>query len=434
MARGAIGAWRAPGSRGGWLSAQVATRSPGVGRVLSAKAESIRGLFLLPVAILVGVVVGLWRLIRRAKPLAKSARFAIEPDGPPMTDVAAYAARIQSESMHERPGYGTKDFLMVYAPDLIPSVLDIRPRFSNRFFSCPPPFRRVVIESLDGTPISAEVAAREDVGRPGLVVVHGVFGSSGQRIYSDQAVRAYADWGFNVAIIDLRGWSRSATLSNIPMSGGWREAEDVLAAAKWLLENTATSTVGAIGFSLGGASVLLAAAHDRAPELLRSGVLSEAGYVDAREVVRIIDRNPGLMSREHLAYRLFTVSFSEKFRCEGRGRMSITDYFERVSAPYYGVSVDELYDMDSVVNRVDRIRVPALHIHAADDWVVHVRHAERLRAAAEEAGNRLVGVCVKPRGAHCAFSRVAPAWRDRVAREYFAATSGVRLLEPVPGN
>jgi len=346
-----------------------------------------------------------------------------------MTDVAAYAAAREAEPMHERPGYGTKDFLMVYAPDLIPSVLDIRPRFSNRFFSCPPPFRRVTIESLDGTPISAEVAAHEGEPRPGIVVVHGVFGSSGQRIYGDQAIRAFADWGFNVAIVDLRGWSRSATLSSTPMSGSWREGEDVLGAARWLLENTATSTVGAIGYSLGGASVLSAAAHDRAPELLKSGVFSESGFVDAREVVKIIERNPGLLTREHIAYRLFTISFGEKFRCEGRGRMSISEYFERVSAPYYGLSIDELYDLDSVVNRVDRIRVPALQLHAEDDWVVGVDHARQLRAAAARAGNRLVGVCVKPRGSHCAFARVAPRWRDGIAREYFAATSGVELRE-----
>lgn len=411
------------------MSVAVDTSSTTVGRPLSAKAESVRGLLLLPVALLVGVVYGLWRLVRRARPLATSARYAIEGGRQRMTDVAAYAAAREAEPMHARPGYGTKDFLMVYAPDLIPSVLDIRPRFSNRFFSCPPPFRRVTIESLDGTPISAEVAAHEGESRPGIVVVHGVFGSSGQRIYGDQAIRAFADWGFNVAIVDLRGWSRSATLSSTPMSGSWREGEDVLGAARWLLENTATSTVGAIGYSLGGASVLSAAAHDRAPELLKSGVLSESGFVDAREVVKIIERNPGLLTREHIAYRLFTISFGEKFRCEGRGRMSISEYFEQVSAPYYGLSIDELYDLDSVVNRVDRIRVPALQLHAEDDWVVGVDHARQLRSAAARAGNRLVGVCVKPRGSHCAFARVAPRWRDGIAREYFAATSGVELRE-----
>lgn len=397
---------------------------------MSAKAESVRGILLLPIAIVIGVAFGIWRLVWRARPLPAKARCVMEDDGPALTDVTAYAARYEAESMHERPGYGTKDFMMVYAPDIIPSALDIRPRWSNRFYSCPPPFRRVVLESLDGTPISAEVAARDDEPRPGLVVVHGVFGSSGQRIYSEQAIRAFTDWGFNVAIIDLRGWSRSATLSDVPMSGGWREGEDVLGAAKWLLENTRTTTVGAVGYSLGGASVLSAASHERAPELLKSGVLSEAGFTDSRDVLKIVAHNPGMLSREFMAHRLFTFSFGEKFRCEGRGRMSIVDYFERVSAPYYGVSVDELYEKSSVVNRVDQIHVPALHLHASDDWVVHVKHAERLRTAAARAGNRLVGVCVKPRGAHCAFARVAPAWRNRIAREYFAATSGVRITEP----
>ena len=109
--------------------------------------------------------------------------------------------------------------------------------------------------------------------------------------------------------------------------------------------------------------------------------------------------------------------------------MGIAEFFERVAAPFYGVTIDELYDLASVVNRVDRIRVPALQLHAADDWVVKVNQAERLREAAARVGNTLVGVCVKSRGAHCAFARVAPEWRDRVAREFFAGTSGVRLVE-----
>ena len=103
------------------------------------------------------------------------------------------------------------------------------------------------------------------------------------------------------------------------------------------------------------------------------------------------------------------------------------DFFARVAAPHYGVSVEELYRRDSAVNFVDRMRVPVFHLHAVDDWIVPVEHAYRLHDAAERAGNRLVGVCVRGRGAHCAFGRVAREWRDVVAREFFAATSGVEL-------
>ena len=96
------------------MSAAVDTRPAATGPAMGARAESVRGLLLLPVAIFVGVVYGLLRLIRRARPLASSARCAIEADGPLLTDVCAYAARFEAESMHERSGYGTKDFLMVY--------------------------------------------------------------------------------------------------------------------------------------------------------------------------------------------------------------------------------------------------------------------------------------------------------------------------------
>jgi predicted alpha/beta-fold hydrolase len=211
------------------------------------------------------------------------------------------------------------------------------------------------------------------------------------------------------------------------MTGGWREAEDVLAAARHLLDGGRTTTVGAMGYSLGGAAVLLAAADERAPELLASGVFSESGYVDAREVVRVVERNPGVLSRRYVPYWLFRIGLGRKFAILGHRRTGIMEYFERVAAPYYGVAVDELYRRDSVLAAVGRIRVPVFHLHAADDWIVPVEHAVRLREAAERAGNRLVGVCVRQRGAHCAFDRVAGEWRGRVARDFFAATSGVRL-------
>src|SRR6185369_4093550 len=107
--------------------------------------------------------------------------------------------------------------------------LDAYPSLANRFFGCPPPFCRVTLTSFDGTPLAAEVAVHENGERPGLVVVHGTFGSSGQEIYSRPAIRAFVEWGFNVAVVDLRGWGRSSSLSKVPLTGGWREAEDVLA-------------------------------------------------------------------------------------------------------------------------------------------------------------------------------------------------------------
>jgi dienelactone hydrolase len=217
------------------------------------------------------------------------------------------------------------------------------------------------------------------------------------------------------------------------MSGGRREAEDVLAAAEYLLRNSRTTTVGAMGYSLGGATVLLAASHERAPELLASGVFSESGYVDSREVVRILERNPGVLSRRYIPYWLFRLGLGRKFSILGHRRTGIVEYFERVSAPYYGVTTDELYRLDSAVNFVDRMRVPVFHLHAIDDWIVGVDQAVRLRDAAEAAGNRRVGVCIRCGGAHCAFDRVMGEWRSSLARDYFSATSGLTLEPARPG-
>lgn len=393
----------------------------------SERVEALVGLLLVPFAVLWGMLAALRRLVRRARPLAEEPGSRIEDVRTPVLDVAEFAACAEADACSPRRGFGAVDFELSYARDFVPSTIDAYPRFANRFFTCPAPFRRVTITSLDGTPIAAEVATRDDRDRPGLVVVHGTFGSSGHSIYANPAIQAFADWGFNVAVVDLRGWGRSSALSDAPMSGGWREAEDVLAAAEYLMTHSRTTTVGAMGYSLGGATVLLAAAHDRAPELLAAGVFSESGYVDARSVVAIVERNPGALSRRYIPYWLFRVGLSRKFAILGHRRTGVKEYFERVAAPYYAVTVEELYEHDSAVNVVDRMRVPVFHLHAVDDWIVSVEHAVRLRDAAAACGNDRVGVCIKSRGAHCAFDRVMGSWRSDLAREFFSATSGVTL-------
>jgi predicted alpha/beta-fold hydrolase len=408
-------------------SVRVAEPSASVWRP-GPRLEALLGLLLVPIAVFFGVCSAVWRfLVGGRRKLAATPRLEIGPGPEPLRDVASFAAAVQSEEVPWRSGFGMMDFELVYASDIVSSTLDARPRLANRYFRCPAPFRMVSFESLDGTPLVAEVAARDDRDRPGLVVVHGTFGASDQAIYGRPAIVAFEEWGFNVAVVNMRGWGRSAALSDTPMTGGWREAEDVLAAARYLLENTRTTTVGAIGYSLGGASVLLAAAHERAPELLASGVFSESGYTDAREVAQIVEGRPGPLERRFLMHWLFRFGFSEKFRAMKLGRMSILEYFEGIAAPFYGVDVDELYDRDSVIQRVGEIRVPAFQLHAVDDWIVPVGQAEALRAEAARTGNHLVGVCIRERGAHCAFARVARDWRDGVARRFFAATSGVSV-------
>ena len=92
----------------------------------------------------------------------------------------------------------------------------------------------------------------EEAARPGLIVVHGLFTSSRFDYVRQIAVRAYYEWGFNVAAIDLRSFGMTELTSTAPSTAGWKEGEDLLALARYLKELGATS-VGLLGISLGAA-------------------------------------------------------------------------------------------------------------------------------------------------------------------------------------
>lgn len=410
----------------------TAETRPQVGRRPAApgeRTEALKGLLVIPYCMAVGTVASVRRLVRKARPLDERQDLALEFGSEPLKDVAGFVAGFSDADFSPRRGYGLKDFELVYAPDLVLSTLDNNPKWANRWFSCPAPFKRVVFESLDGTPLAAEVAFHKDGPRPGLVVTHGIFGSSGQQIYANPAITAFQTWGFNVCVLDLRGWGKSAALSKTPISGGWREGEDIIAAARYLMENGDTATVGGLGYSLGGASMLNAAAHDLAPQFLASGIISESGFTDSFQVMQLMQSYPGMLRREFIPYCLFSVGFRTKFRALGYKRVGVLEYMATVSAKHYGVTIDELHEQSSVIGKVDRIHVPTLQLHAEDDWIVKVDHALALKREADRLGKRNIGVLVRERGSHCAFSRVVPEWRERLAREFFSNTSGVRMIE-----
>ena len=70
--------------------------------------------------------------------------------------------------------------------------------------------------------IAASIAPRGP--RPGLIVVHGVFTSSRFDYVRQIAVKAFYEWGFNVAALDLRSFGLSELTSPAPSTGGWKRA------------------------------------------------------------------------------------------------------------------------------------------------------------------------------------------------------------------
>jgi predicted alpha/beta-fold hydrolase len=284
-------------------------------------------------------------------------------------------------------------------------------------YSYPRQFRHDHFEGADGERIASTVALHDEP-RPGLVVVHGLFSNRLFDYVREIAVRAYFDWGFNVAAVDLRSFGLTDLLSHAPSTAGWKEGEDIVCAGGYLKQLGSTS-VGALGISLGAASVLNASHSDGVADALDGGIMAICGPADTRRAAERLSRD---LPRNHPAYainRFFAAVLKSRVRT-GRWPEEITkltEPIEAISAPYYGVSADEIWERSSPRNRIAEARVPVLEIHSEDDMIVPVEHARMLAEAA--AGNDDVRVWILPGGGHAAFDRLDPHWTYTVYRTFF---------------
>jgi predicted alpha/beta-fold hydrolase len=284
-------------------------------------------------------------------------------------------------------------------------------------YSYPSQFRDDYFDGADGERIAAMIALHDE-DRPGLIVAHGLFSNRLFDYVREIAVRAYFDWGFNVAAIDLRSFGVTEMISHAPSTAGWKEGEDIVCAGRHLKELGATS-VGALGISLGAASVLSSAHLPGAEEALDGGILAISGPADTRRAAERLSRQ---VPRTHPAYainRMFAAMLRSRVRA-GRWPEEIdtlVEPIEALAAPYYGVSADEIWERSSARNHIAGARVPVLVLHAEDDLIIPVEHARMLDEA--KGDNDLVRVWIVPGGAHAAFDMLDRGWTYGVYRSFF---------------
>jgi pimeloyl-ACP methyl ester carboxylesterase len=232
------------------------------------------------------------------------------------------------------------------------------------------------------------------------------------------AVRAFFDWGFSVAAVDLRSFGLTNMTSQAPSSIGWKEGEDLIAAGRYLKDLGATS-VGALGISLGGSAVLGACHPEAAKDALDGGILAVSPPADTRRMAERLSRRVPVT---HPAYPMrygFRAMLTSRVR-EARWPLEVTSFIdpiEIVFAPYYGVEPDELWERSSARNHIHAARMPVLVLHPEDDHLIPVEHARMLEDAAR--GNDNVRVWVLPGGAHGAIDAVDKRWAYGVYRTFF---------------
>jgi predicted alpha/beta-fold hydrolase len=281
----------------------------------------------------------------------------------------------------------------------------------------PGQFQDHIVEGADGERIAATIGLQE-AARPGLIVVHGIFTSSRFDYVRQIAVRAFYEWGFNVAVLDLRSFGMTELTSPAPSTGGWKEGLDILALGRYLKELGATS-VGALGISLGAGCVLNASHYDETTEALDGGILAVSPPAVPKEVWgRLSEPVP----RGHPRYALheaFQAALTTRIR-SGRWPPEAEDMLhvmEHVSAPYYGLDAEEIWRRSTPRDQVGDARVPLLILHPQDDPIVKVEQARILAEAAK--GNDLVRVWILPAGSHGLLEAADSRWTHAVYRGFF---------------
>jgi len=238
-----------------------------------------------------------------------------------------------------------------------------------------------------------------------LIVVHGLEGSSESQYMIGVARRGLAA-GMNVVLMNQRncgGMDHCApTLYNSSLSA------DVAAVARHVVENDGVSRFVLAGFSMGGNLVLKLAGEwgSEGPPEFRA----VAAVCPAMDLAASADALHEPANRIYEYY--FLLQLFRRFRgkvklfpkdfdaARLRGVSSLRLFDDRITAHYCGFAgADDYYARAAASNVVDRIAVPALILHAANDPFIRVQQETKLRIAA----NPNITYIETDDGGHCAF-------------------------------
>src|SRR6202049_3275363 len=238
-----------------------------------------------------------------------------------------------------------------------------------------------------------------------LIVVHGLEGSSESQYMLGVARNGLAA-GMNVVLMNQRNCGGMhacpPTLYNSSLSG------DVAAVVRNVLDNDGVSRFALIGFSMGGNLVLKLAGEwgSEGPSQFRA-VAAVCPAVDLAASADALHEPRNRIYEYYFLLQLFrrirtkARLFPGKFDLSRlRGVSSLRMFDDRITASYCGFAgADDYYASAAAANVVDRIAVPTLIIHAANDPFIRIRPETLQRIAA----NPNITYLEADDGGHCAF-------------------------------
>jgi predicted alpha/beta-fold hydrolase len=302
-----------------------------------------------------------------------------------------------------------------------------------RYFpSLPPPTRRY----FDVAP-SARVAAdchwqARPWAHPTLLALHGLNGSSDAHYMRGLAAKGFAR-GMNVVRLNQRNCGDTECLAEgLFHSGLTADAAHVI---DELTEVDGLTRIGVAGYSLGGNLALkLAGEYGAHPPRSLAAVAAVSPIIEIEQCTRALER------RENLLYEWnFVRDLKRRMRRKDElhpGRFdlarldavrTVREFDAAYTAPHFGFrSAEDYYYRASAMRVVDRIRVPALVIAAADDPFVPIEpfHDPQM------TGNPCIELRLSAHGGHCGFVGPRSAmedgyWAEDQIVEFVSARSGI---------
>ncbi len=238
-----------------------------------------------------------------------------------------------------------------------------------------------------------------------LVVLHGLEGSSESQYLLGTAEKGLAA-GMNVVRMNQRNCGGTdhlaPTLYNSGLSG------DVAAVAKNLIEHDHITRLALAGFSMGGNLVLKLAGE--------WGSTGPAQFLAVAAVCPAMDLAASADALHLKSNRLYEYYFVRKLRqrlrekarlfpeafdtSRLRGVLSLRDFDDKITAYYCGFNgAADYYARAAAANVVDRIAVPALVLHAANDPFIRILPETRRKILA----NPNITFIETEDGGHCSF-------------------------------
>lgn len=240
----------------------------------------------------------------------------------------------------------------------------------------PIPWQEHIFTGADGVPLWG-LWSCPNYAKGTLILNTGITGEVKNAWYAHILARKAYKHNFAVLLYDWRGHGRTAELSPIPSSYGWREGADQVELAQQLVKMGCPEQVALVGFSLGGQLALWG---------LKAAIEQNCRFIKGASVL-----SPHLESNRSLAHLRRTVAgkaiervFVKNFRTLAAKRQllfpetmkpgalkrinSIDSFDQEMVIDYYGfASVAEYYEKTSALYFLDKLTRPYFMLYSQDD-------------------------------------------------------------------